>query len=120
MEKNSRVIDMELGMQLARNNRALAVEMLGLLVESLPQELASILAAYHENNYAILQKRVHKLHGAVCYCGVPGLKQIIKNIEIALKEQQLDNLPTLMTQLESEASSVQDEVIELLSDVHKK
>lgn len=80
------VIDWELGTQLANNNRALAEELLELLLKQLPHEFSLIQQAYKNDNIPLTLQYLHKLHGAVCYCGVPRLKKAISALEKAYKE----------------------------------
>jgi two-component system sensor histidine kinase BarA len=70
---NIQAIDWNLSLKLAANKADLAKDMLNGLVATLPAELANIQAA--KNNHPELLKLVHKLHGAVCYCGLPRLKK---------------------------------------------
>lgn len=100
------IIDIELGKKLANNNRDLAEEMLSLLVKSLPIELSDIMRFKTHQDYVILQKAVHKLHGAVCYCGVPRLKNAVVAIEIALKQNEHAHITELLTTFENEANLV--------------
>ncbi len=76
--------------------------MLGLLVKTLPIELAQIKQAHQSRDYPQLQKLVHKLHGAICYCGVPRLKSAITTLETALKTNKIAELPELCAQFEAE------------------
>lgn len=83
----SLVIDWELGLKLANNKRELAEDMLALLVKTLPDEVTHMKKLFAENNFTVLGQRVHKLHGAVCYCGVPRLRRAMAALETALKQQ---------------------------------
>ena len=99
---NLPVIDWELGVKLAGNNRNLAEEMVSMLTQSLSKEYATIEKLYREEDYPQLLQRVHRLHGALCYCGLPRLKKVISTLEIDLKNKILVNIPFLMDQLGDE------------------
>lgn len=104
-----KVIDLDQGTQLARNQRELAQEILTLLVSTLRTEVDEILAAFSRGDTAEVRRLAHKLHGAVCYCGVPRLKQSLYDLESALKQQS----PTVkehLERLETEAQLVIEEV----------
>lgn len=96
------IIDWELGKKLAGNKKEVAEELLGLLVDTLPEELSAIKRLYQAQNYSLLLQRVHKLHGALCYCGVPRLKRITSFLEIELKNNIISSLPALLDQFEVE------------------
>ena len=93
-------IDWELGIKLANNNRGLAEEMLQLLLKNLKHEFLEIKEAKDSNDYALLLQRLHKLHGAVSYCGVPKLKIAIATFETALKRKQYAKVPALFDEFE--------------------
>ncbi len=100
------VIDWELGLKLAGNKKELADEMLTMLVKSLPEEIEKIRQLKEKNDSKELLQRLHKLHGAVCYCGVPRLKRAIHSLESALKKNKHEELPELFKQFESEMDDV--------------
>src|SRR5579883_3629515 len=88
-------IDWELAIKLAGNKPSLAEEMLDLFIKMLPEDLGAINELHENKNYSELLRRVHKLHGALCYCGIPRLKTLIARIEVELKNNILLNLPLL-------------------------
>ncbi|HSW70240.1 MAG TPA: response regulator [Gammaproteobacteria bacterium] len=104
-------IDWELGLKLAGNKRELAKEMLNVLAKTLAQEVKSIRDAYEEKNYDELHQQLHRLHGAVCYCGTPQLKKIISSLEDMLKKSQTDALSGLLEELEKESQFLLEEMI---------
>lgn len=96
------VIDWNLGLKLAGNKREVAEELLNRLAASLENEVKQIRSAWQNKNFAELHQRIHKLHGAVCYCGTPRLKKIISTFEHALKRHEIDNYSSLLDQFEME------------------
>lgn len=99
------IIDWELGTKLAGNKREFAEEMLTHLVKkTLPEDIHLIRQLYSANKHYELLKQVHRLHGAVCYCGIPRLKKVLAHLERDLKSNIMDNLPTLFNQLNTEVT----------------
>ena|SRR3990167_49388 len=101
---NIPTLDWELSMRLAGNRLETAKELLSLLLTSLPCEIKEIKKIYELKDYIHLRKKIHKLHGSLCYCGVPRLKNIVVQVEAALKKNIIERLPILMTKLENEAN----------------
>lgn len=101
---NLPIIDWELGIKLAGNNKETANDLISLLIKNLRNDLDVITQQYQAGNYDVLKKEIHKLHGAVCYCGLPRLKSILSQLETNLKNHIMVSLPSLMDQLESEVS----------------
>jgi two-component system sensor histidine kinase BarA len=88
------VIDWELAIQVAGNNRETAKELFSLLIKNLPDNLKEIKIC------------LHKLHGALCYCGTPRLKTATANFEKAIDNKQYDQITTLLTKLEIEVNEL--------------
>lgn len=105
-----KIIDWELGIKLAGNQQSLAEEMIVLLTRNLPEEFAQIRQAKKENNFELLLQLVHKLHGAICYCGTPRLKKIISTFENALKDNATGQFDALLIALEIEINNVMREM----------
>ncbi|OGT47306.1 MAG: hypothetical protein A3E83_00815 [Gammaproteobacteria bacterium RIFCSPHIGHO2_12_FULL_41_20] len=100
------IINWELGTQLADNKRDLAEELLSILINSLPIEIKVIKESLHNQNRDKLWQSVHKLHGAVCYCGTPRLKQVLTKLETSIKTNIMDNLPLLIDELSTEVNQL--------------
>jgi two-component system sensor histidine kinase BarA len=100
------IVDWDLGLRLANNKREIAEEMLWLLMKNLPLEFMDIKNAYDAKNYPELLQRLHKLHGAVCYCGVPRLKDAIASLESSLKKNQHQDIPTLFSKFDFEVKEL--------------
>ena len=97
------VIDWKLGASLIGNKEEAAKEILSLFIKELPLEIAKIQQLQEENRHAQLKAVIHKLHGAVCYCGTPRLKIIIASLETALKNNIMVS-SSLFDQLYEEAN----------------
>lgn len=102
------VIDWEMGTKLAGGKREVAEEILGMLKETLPGTLADIKFLYSKGQMDEVTQRVHKLHGAVCYCGTPRLKIVLNHLETRLKNNIMDDLPKLLEQLSIEIDCLLD------------
>ena len=108
-ENNLRVLDAEEGLRLAANKADLAAEMLGMLLASLEEDHQGIREARQADDRQALIDRVHRLHGATRYCGVPQLRAACERSEILLKQnhpnaaQALDELDAAIERLQQEA-----------------
>jgi len=100
------VIDWEMAMKLAGNNRHLAEDILALFIKNIPDELAAINQSFQDKNYREMCKQVHKLHGALCYCGLPRLKTLAADLEFRLKSEVLNDLPALVQLLNHEVNEL--------------
>lgn len=98
------IIDWEQSIILAGRKPDLAKDLLALLIKDLPSDIAAINQFYEVQNLPEMLKRVHKLHGALCYCGLPRLKTIIGRLETDLKSNIMESLPPLIEQLDSEVA----------------
>lgn len=100
MSKQLPIIDWEYGKKLSGGREDIAREMIIMLKEALPNDFAVIKTAFEKKDLAAMQTSLHKLHGAVSYCGVPTLKQTIAYLELALKKKLTENLPVLFAKFE--------------------
>ncbi|QFU25398.1 two-component sensor histidine kinase BarA [Shewanella eurypsychrophilus] len=90
----------------ANNKRDLALDMLKMLLNSLPETIESIQGALDRFDEKQMLASVHKLHGASCYCGVPTTQKLCQQIELSLKQG-------------SGISEVEPEILELLDELTK-
>jgi two-component system, NarL family, sensor histidine kinase BarA len=107
IEQSLPVIDWKLGATLLGNKEDAAKEILGLFIKGLPEEIANIKKLHLDGNYTLLRSSVHKLHGAICYCGTPRLKVIIASLETELKNNIMVS-SSLFDQLYLEANLLMD------------
>lgn len=54
-------------------------------LSELPRQRDGINEAYRDGDLAAMQRRVHRVHGAMCYCRVPALAQATAALEHALR-----------------------------------
>jgi two-component system sensor histidine kinase BarA len=104
----ARVVDWELAYRLAGGKKELAEEMLSLLLSTMPGDVAEIKTAYDSYNLQSMKDAVHRLHGAIRYCGVPTLHGVVKNLETMLKQDRRDGLDDAVNQLYDEVGSLQN------------
>ncbi|WP_422448346.1 response regulator [Endozoicomonas sp. ALB091] len=86
MDQSESPVDINLATQLAAGNRELAQEMLVMMKEGLDDDLVTLKDGWAANNYSAVLERVHRLHGACRYCGVPELERICNRLETRLKK----------------------------------
>jgi two-component system sensor histidine kinase BarA len=79
-------IDWALARQRAGGKTDLAIDMLNMLLDSIPPARNSISQATDKEDPEAILKHVHKLHGACCYTGVPRLKSLAETIETHVKK----------------------------------
>ncbi len=94
------VLDPEEGLRLAAGKADLAADMLAMLLASLAADRQAIRQARDNDDRTALLERVHRLHGATRYCGVPQLRAACQTSETLLKQNDpaaaaaLDELDT--------------------------
>lgn len=103
------VLDQDEGLRLAAGKADLAADMLAMLLASLDADREAIKAARAANDQNALIERVHRLHGATRYCGVPQLRAACQRSETLLKQEDskafaaLDELDHAIGRLATEA-----------------
>ncbi|MEB0009858.1 response regulator, partial [Pseudomonas sp. RTB2] len=103
------VLDPEEGLRLAAGKPDLAADMLAMLLASLDTDRDAIRDARDAHDKLALIERVHRLHGATRYCGVPQLRAACQRSETLLKQDApeanaaLDELDMAITRLAVEA-----------------
>jgi two-component system sensor histidine kinase BarA len=106
---NLQVLDHEEGLRLAAGKADLAADMLAMLLASLATDREAIRSAREASDTVALIERVHRLHGATRYCGVPQLRAACQRSETLLKQDSadsdkaLDELEKAISRLEIEA-----------------
>lgn len=80
------VLDHDEGMRLAAGKADLAADMLAMLLAGLDEDRQAIRLARESADATALIERVHRLHGATRYCGVPQLRGACQRSETLLKQ----------------------------------
>jgi|TARA_Y100000782_G_scaffold29956_1_gene33455 two-component system sensor histidine kinase BarA len=103
-------LDWQLALQRAGGKEELALEMLNMLLLSVPETLRLLNEAIEKEDCEHVLSIVHKFHGACCYTGVPKLKSLAETLETALKGD------CDLNYIEPELFELIDELNNLLSD----
>ena len=100
-------IDWQLSIDLMNGNADAAKEMLELFVkETLPVDEKEIAEAFEKKDLSELVKTTHKMHGGLCYVGVPILKEACKNLEVAAKLGEKEKIDDLYSDLKEQIEEV--------------
>ncbi|WP_404368875.1 response regulator [Marinobacter sp.] len=83
-------VNVEEGVRLAAGKVDLAEELFSMLLEQLHADMAEIERLWQTGEMDGLLDRVHKLHGATRYCGVPELRKAAERLETGLKRSTPD------------------------------
>ncbi|OAI49602.1 hypothetical protein AYO45_02280, partial [Gammaproteobacteria bacterium SCGC AG-212-F23] len=105
-KKQSPVIDMELATKLAGDKQEIAKELLALFLKNLPAEYSAIQFSAANQDYVTLAKQIHKLHGAICYLGLPRLKDATAVLEKNLKHNPKQDIQPLFDVFSAEIERV--------------
>ena len=104
------MVDWELGIKLAGNKPDLAKDILCILSKTIQSDIDQIIAA--QDNPAVLLQLIHKLHGAISYCGIPRLKSLLADFETDLKKGQIEKIDSYLADLEIEVGQLLEELSE--------
>ncbi|TWI55557.1 two-component system sensor histidine kinase BarA [Pseudomonas duriflava] len=108
---NLPILDEEEGLRLAAGKADLASDLLSMLLASLAADRQAIRQARENGDRIGLIERIHRLHGATRYCGVPQLRAACHHSETLLKQgaptssPALDELDAAIEQLSSMAKT---------------
>lgn len=97
------IIDIELALLNANQRQDIAAELLGLLIDNLQQDQRAINQA---EDPAARKAAVHRLHGAVRYCGVPRLNAAVEKLEVAIKQGDEEACRLCLNLLNGEISAL--------------
>lgn len=98
------VFDESLSLENANQRPEIALEMFQVLLSSLPEDCDRIRRSTDE---AELKQAVHRLNGAVRFCGVPRLHRAVSGLESAVKEQP-EMIEPMKHLLHAEVKALQD------------
>jgi CheY-like chemotaxis protein/HPt (histidine-containing phosphotransfer) domain-containing protein len=82
------IFDIDLSLARADNRADIAKEMMQMLIESLPTDIAKLNAQDQLDDYISMSEVTHRMKGACCYCGVPKFEDSIKKLHLLLKSNQ--------------------------------
>jgi two-component system sensor histidine kinase BarA len=95
--------DWSLALKRANQNEDVAKDILQLFVQQLPELVESIENANQAENYSEMQAKIHQLHGACCYTGVPAMLTLCSDMEGALKSKQIEVAKLRVSKLKRES-----------------
>ncbi|QYJ79732.1 two-component sensor histidine kinase BarA [Shewanella acanthi] len=111
-------LNWELCLSQANNKQDLALDMLQMLINSLPQTVETIETALARSDHQGMLNIIHKLHGASCYCGVPTTQRLCQEIELALKRNgRVEDLEPEILELLDELTKVESAAKQVLSQL---
>lgn len=100
------VFDRELSLSTANHRPELADELFQLLISTLPEDQTQINIAFRNKDLQALSEAVHKLHGAIRYCGVPRLGSAVTKLEMLLKTGSQGDIRGALNIVNSEISAL--------------
>ena len=98
--------DWSVALKRAHQNEDAAKDILQQFVQQLPELVESIEQANQVEDYVEMQAKVHQLHGACCYTGVPAMLTLCSDMEGALKLKQIELAKLRVSRLKSESLSL--------------
>ncbi|MBC3767887.1 hybrid sensor histidine kinase/response regulator [Neptunicella marina] len=107
-EQQNKSVDWQLAVQQSHDNEQLACQMLQDFLQALPEHQQKINQAAITKNYPAYQQEVHALHGLCCYTGVPKLQALCHDLEVALKENDVQLADCLLDDFNQECAQVLD------------
>jgi HPt (histidine-containing phosphotransfer) domain-containing protein len=78
---NSHLVDWQASLIVTGGSEELADELLSMFIKSLPEELEKLELSFDAADFVALKQQAHRIHGALCYCAIPALKEKIKLLE---------------------------------------
>lgn len=100
------VFDRELSLSAANDRPELAGELYELLIATIPEDQAQINTAFKNEDPQAFREAVHKLHGAIRFCGVPRLGNAVAKLELILKTGAQVEIRGTLSMVNSEISAL--------------
>jgi len=89
--------------------KELADEMYQMLIKELKEKHPLLPLLWKQQQQEELRQLVHKINGSASYCGVTQLQAAAQELEIALKRNQLEQVPNKLEQLLATITDILDE-----------
>ncbi len=106
---SGKIIDLELGSQMFNGNVELTKKMISTLIVNLSTELTALESSYKAKDWEKMENIVHRLRGAISYCGTPRLQEACARLENHLRAGYRELAPLLYKQLLKEIDAVKHE-----------
>lgn len=91
----TKVIDLDLGASILGGDIDEAHKMLGMLIESFPENQRELESAYQKKDFQRLEKIAHRVHGGVSYTGAARLQKALRLLVDTIRENRLDDVDVL-------------------------
>ncbi|MCL1077805.1 two-component sensor histidine kinase BarA [Parashewanella spongiae] len=115
---DSHTLNWELCLSQASQKAPLAIEMLQMLLASLPETVNELNQGLQTQDNDKMLSIVHKLHGACCYCGVPTTQKLCNQIESSLKQgETIEMLEPEILELLDELTKVESAAKQVISQM---
>ena len=101
------IFDREIAFRIANQQPDLALEMLDLFMQSLPQDRAKLKQGITDNNIGLMREVVHRLNGACQFCGIPRVQSTIDRLETLIKADAAKDLPIALHQAQQELDALE-------------
>ncbi|MFT5007848.1 MAG: two-component system sensor histidine kinase BarA [Granulosicoccus sp.] len=100
------IVDLLSGLEKANGKLGLAKDMFAMLADSLNKDQAQINRLYHRVDLPALRERIHHLHGATLYCGLPRLQMTLRHAENLLKQDHRSGLADALAMVNEEIGNI--------------
>lgn len=100
------IIDLNLGASLVGKDAKFAKEMINTLVNTFPDELKKLEAAHKKEDWATIKDVIHRIKGAVSYCGTPRLQKIATELLHYLHSSEIKDREKLYQAFLAEITAV--------------
>lgn len=101
-------VERQIALQACGNKPAAAGEMLGMLFQTLEDDRQAIISAIADNDFALARERIHKLHGASCYCGVTQLKNCCDAMETLIEKDMSEYIADVVPHFQAAVDTLLD------------
>lgn len=108
---NNVIFDWQATLKMNQGNTQFAKDILKLFLTQLDEAQNNINQAYLKSDKHELSAHLHKLYGGCCYCIVPRLAIAVKNLEGALKSQEVNAIADLYKIVDQEIKALQNAAI---------
>jgi two-component system, NarL family, sensor histidine kinase BarA len=98
-------VDENLTYKLSSSNNKLVEQVFTILLQEIPSYCENIKQANEQKSLPDFERIMHKLHGVTCYAGLPKLKQLLDQYELA-KKDAIHKIPSI-------SQSISEELIEI-------
>ncbi len=86
------VVDFNLWNTRLGESKSMLEELFHTLAQDFDENRETIIEAYENQDLPLLQNVTHKLKGSLAYCGLPRLEAVIKSIESAAKQNNMEEV----------------------------